>query len=192
MTSVSARLRGQRGAHGARRSNERAPTVWPAALEGGTTRSRFSARSSLSCGLVEPARRWAESGAAMGREWQRSWGWWRRLALGGAANTAAHTALDDAICTRSTRSAAREQGTTCSRLGARSPPSCRLKEPARRWAVSSSGAGRGDVGRCSAARRWARASGMAGGARGKNDVLAVQRSLVVVVRARGAGAAMGG
>ena len=40
--SVGAWRRGQRGAQGARRSDERAPTVWLAALEGGTTPGRDS------------------------------------------------------------------------------------------------------------------------------------------------------
>jgi hypothetical protein len=61
MTSVGARWRGQHGAPGARQSNERAQTVWSAALEEGTTRSQLSARSSSSCVLAEPARRWTES-----------------------------------------------------------------------------------------------------------------------------------
>ena len=59
VASVGARRRGQHGAHGARRCDLRAPTVWLTALEGGTTRSRLSARSSSSCWPVQPAQRWA-------------------------------------------------------------------------------------------------------------------------------------
>ena len=152
-------------------------------------------------------------GSALARRCVGSWSWrgdGQRAAtkLGvmtsvGArqAANAVHAALDGTIGAPTTGSATRDRETTRLRLCARSSSSCGLSEPARRWVVSSSGAGRDDFGQRSAARptrrtrrptkRRARAKGMAGGARGSNDALAAQRSVVVVVWDRGAGAAMG-
>ena len=90
--------------------------------------------------------------------------------------------------------------TTCSRRGARSLSSCRLREPARwRGKSSRTAAGRGDVGGIRRGHETRAFSDDETGARTtrsaalgrSNDVLAARRSLAVAVSAQRAGAVAG-
>ena len=116
MTSVGARRCGRNGARGARRHDRRALDEVGGAIKERRARGSAHARRRR-VGSGEPARRWKSSNEA-----EREDGVGRRSAVRPGRRTRRTTTRS----ARARRGRRRDQGTTCSRLGARSPSSCRL------------------------------------------------------------------
>ena len=185
MASVGARRCGQDGARRARRHDRRALDEVGGALKERRARGSALARRRR-VGSCEPARgRWRSSNEA-----EREDGVGRRSAVRPGRRTRRTTTRS----ARARRGRRRDQGTTCSRLGARSPSSCRLvgagagamEEQQRELSVRMASVGARRCGQDGArgARRHDRRASTRSAARSRNDVLAARRALAVVVSAR--------